>query len=741
MTIKYTNTIKKSALFLAIVAISGNLNAQVLEEVVVTATKRAQSMQDVPIAVTAMDERAIQEAGITDISGVALRTPGFSMGSYSAAQPLMYIRGIGSNERGAGGGESSVAVFLDNVYLNRASGAAAELFDLASVEVLRGPQGTLWGKNAAGGVVNMRSRRPSDTFETSLEGTVGNEGIWGVNGLVSGPLGDTVAGKIVLSRRERDAWFESSLDSSGDTGDLETNSARAQLLFNPSESFEGLFTVDYSKDERGGIGVNAQLITGGNPSPAQEAVNYFANLQPEIDFHESFLEEPGEQEVTNGGASLQLDWDIGDMTLTSITAYRESESDLLNSTVGTSLQTFPVLEVMQFTDEEAEMWTQELRLAGGGDSMTWQVGFYYLTEEIDRIEGGDFLVGPLAPLLSPALAPAIGLTLTDKVEQHAEIDSLAAFGQLTWSVTDNLDLTFGARYSEDEKDYENTGTAGIQLFVRENYDISTSESWENPTFNFVANYHFNDDSMVYFSTSTGFKSGGWGSISATEVAAETPFDEEEALNMEIGLKSMWLDNSLRLNAALFRTEYDDLQVVASFDDGVCTVCPISTVNAGEAEINGLELELTWAITDEFQLMGNYAYLDTEYTKFDSGSGLEAFEGNELRNAPENAFNLVGLYETTLATGGDLSFRAEYIYKDDTYQEPQNWEQSVKGSYDLWNLRLGYITENNNWEIAGWIKNAGDEEYLAHSYYQLGFGAVQFPALPRTYGATVTWRNF
>lgn len=720
----------------ALAALPTETSAQMLEEVVITATKRSASLQDVPIAVTAFNERTIEQAGITNVTGVALRTPGFNMGSYSAAQPLMYIRGVGSNERGAGGGEASVAMFVDGVYMSRAAGAAAEMFDMASIEVLRGPQGTLWGKNAIAGVINVKSRRPSmEGLETRLQGEVGNEGIWGINGMVNGPLGDTMAGKLTVSVKERDTWQDSVVDSKADTGDLESHSLRGQLLFAPTDTLEGLLSVDYSKDERGGLGINAQLLPGA--TPGGEPVNYFANLQPGIDYHETFIDLDGHQEVENSGISLQLDLDIGEMTLTSITAYRESETDMLNSSFGVGLSTFPVIAPDQFTDEESKMFSQELRLNGGGDNLEWTVGAYYFSDEIDRLEGADIHIGPLAPPLLGLPDFLVGLALTDQADQHAENESIAVFGELTWNATERLDLTFGARYSSEEKEYQTVGTGQAGLFVG-NFDVDTDESWSNPTYKFVANYHLNDESMLYGSVASGFKSGGWQQLALNETAAETPFDEETAVNYELGIKSQFMDNRIRLNAALFYTDYEDLQVAGSVDDG-SPIPPIITVNAGKAEISGLEMEFTWAVTEEFQLLANYAYLDTEYVEL--SDTLQPYEGNYLRNAPENAYNVTALYETVLSGGGELSFRYEYIYKDETEQEIQNWDQSRKPDYQLSNFRLGYTTADAAWEVAAWVKNAFDEEYLDHSYYLAGIGGIYFPAMSRTYGVTVTWANF
>jgi iron complex outermembrane receptor protein len=728
--------LRKSAVAVAVAAtvLSTQAYAQ-LEEVIVTATKRAESMQDVPIAVTAMDQRTIEQAGITNIEGVALRTPGFSMGSYNAATPLLFIRGIGSNGRGAGGGEASVATFVDSVYINRAAGVGTEMFDLASVEVLRGPQGTLWGKNASAGVVNIKTRRPNlEELELAVQSTVGNEGIFGANAMISGPLGDTVAGKLTAGYRERDPWFESVIASKGDTGDLEARSFRGQVLFTPTSDLEILLTADYGKDERGGVGINAQLSPD---ATLAEAVNFFANQQPKIDYHESFIPDAGYQDIESRGVSAQLDWGIGEMTLTSITAYREVETDLFYNVLGTGLETFPVMDVQGFNEDDSEMFTQELRLHGGSDNLIWTAGLYYYHEETDHIEGGNFLIGPLGPLAGLP-SSLIGLTLVDVTDQSNETDSYAGFGELVWTVMENLDLTFGARYSYEEKDFTNLGVCEFGGFVG-NYDVKEDENWDPPTYKFVANYTVNDDVMTYLSVASGFKSGGWQNLANTEEAARVAFDEETVVNYELGIKSMWLDNSVRFNAAVFQTDFDDLQVENPVSDCGQPICGTQKVNAEEAEIFGVEMELTWAITDEFQLMGNYAYLDTEYT--DLPEELAANEGNNMRLAPEHAYNIVALYETLLSGGGEVSFRAEYIYKDETEQDIQNRPQALKDDYELANFRLGYTTSDGNWEIAGWIKNAFDEEYLTHNFYNAGFGSFKYVALPQTYGVTVTWRNY
>jgi len=202
---------------------------------------------------------------------------------------------------------------------------------------------------------------------------------------------------------------------------------------------------------------------------------------------------------------------------------------------------------------------------------------------------------------------------------------------------------------------------------------------------------------------------------------------------------MLLDNRLRFNAAIFSTAYDNLQVLGSIEDGVCTICPLVTLNAGEAESSGVEVEATFLATQNLQFSFNYAYLDTEYTTLNT-EGLKAFEGNSLRNAPENAYNLAALYEKDLDNGAAFTARAEWIHKDIAYQSIQNREAGAIPEYDLGNLRLSYTSADEQWEVSGWVNNIADEEYLAHNYVQPGFGVLATAGMPRTYGLTLTWSS-
>ncbi|NIB41640.1 TonB-dependent receptor [Pseudomaricurvus alkylphenolicus] len=707
-----------------------------LEEVVVTAQKRAQDMQDVPIAVTAMSAEMIKQAGISDMKGIAVRTPGFSMGSFNPAQPQMFIRGIGSNGDGAGGGEQSVALFLDGVYINRSAGAGTELYDLESIEVLRGPQGTLWGKNAIAGAINLTSKRPSEELEASLEVGAGNYGLQSYRGMVTGPLAENINGKISFSRKNRDAYVDSVIDPDIETGDLDSGNVRAQVLVTPQDNLELLLTLDYGTDERSGSAVV--------PAGDQGLVGMFLQSPalPQTGFHENYLEDAGRTHVDAKGISLQVDWDNDFGTLTSLTAWRESATAMNQISLGTGITAFPVLTIDNFVKENSEMLSQEFRLAGEQGDLNWQAGIYYNNEKTNRTEGGAFTTAvDLGALFTGGGVVPLGTTIAlpdDFSIQGNETTSVAIFGQGTYSLTEDLDLTLGVRYTREEKDFTNVGTGGAGLYVLESYDVAVSETWTAPTYKLVVNYHVNDDTMVYLSAASGFKSGGFDGTASTGEGAATPFDEEQALNLELGFKSMLLDRRLRLNGALFNTQYEDLQILQTFPNG-SPVPPLQTKNAGEAVSQGIELEATLALTENLQLSATYAYLDTEYTQLDGN--LEPHEGNKLRNAPKHAYSLAALYDWDLESGGSVNARAEYVAKDQAYQDVQNVDYAAIPAYRVTNLRLTYVSPEEHWEVAGWINNAFDEEYYLHNYALAPFGAFHIPAMPRTVGVTATWNLF
>ncbi len=729
--------------------------SQGLEEVVITAQKRAQNMQDVPIAVTAMNAEMLAEAGITNVTGVAARTPGFSMGEFNPTQPQLYIRGIGSNGDGAASGEQSVAMFIDGVYVPRSAGTGLELFDIETIEVLRGPQGTLWGKNAIGGAINITTRKPSDALEMGVEFSAGDLGLKDFRGMVTGPLIDNLNGKLSINYKERDSYIDSVYDASVETGGLESRGLRGQLSWLASDSLEFLLTASYGDDERTQAAAMADMETGMMGAALQEAI---ADGLPEADFYENYLDIAGETSMQNQGLALQADWDLGEMTLTSITSYTENEASFYNNGFGVAPEIFynygffgvnsvgPLLagiESYNYMDEESSLFSEELRLAGQTDSLSWQTGVYFSIEDVDRTEGNlgrspMFIINRLGFAGALAYSPN-----DDRARQINTTTSYAAFGEITYSLSEKLDLTAGLRYTAETKDYENIGTTtsgnpGVPVLEMSYADEKT---WSSPTYKLVATYHATDDVMTYLSAATGFKSGGYGYVTPLGSTELAPFDEEQAINYEWGVKSTFLDGSLRMNAALFRTEYEDLQVLQQFPCEDCSIPPLVTKNAGEAISQGLELEMTYLLGEHLTFTGSYAYLDATYEELEGTLAVD--EGNTLRNAPKNAYTAAVNYETELGfgIGGSVRARLEYLHKEKAYQDTANYEYSAIPEYRVFNGRLAYTSEDGSWDLALWGQNLANEEYMLHNFSLPPLGAVHIAATPRTWGATVTWNYF
>ncbi len=738
-----TQVLRKTLLASAIALIATDVAAQALEEVVVTAQHREENLQDVPIAITAIGSEELRAADLSDVTAISTRTPGFSMGTFTPAQPQLFVRGVGSNGDGAAE-DQSVVMFVDGVYVGRTAGQVFDLFDLERVEVLRGPQGTLYGKNAAGGAINIVTQKPSQEFSAGLEISAGDLGYKSTRGKINGAISDTVAAKLSYTYKERDGYVKSIADPSLDNFNaFETKGFRAQFLGQPSDKMEWLLSVDYTNDQRVGPGRNVGTMLAQGQIVA-------ANPDYNPGFYENLHTKEPSADIKSKGVSLQMDWDLEGGNLTSITAYRKADSEVIDLSFGGAVEYIQLAEMDNGAVESSKQFSQELRYSADlYDNLFVQSGIYFLNEQVDRFEYNDVVcngvcvpgvtaqltaMGVPAELIPAYLANILPIVTTASTTQSNETKSYGIFSQATWTVNDRTDVTLGARYTRETKDITNVGVPeGLGFIVNEAFDIAANNSWNAFTPKLAVNYSLSEDVMSYASVSTGFKSGGYQGMATTAVAAQTPFNEETVLSYEAGIKGTLMDGSMRFNAAAFRSNYDDLQVlIQTVNNG--GPGPIVTQNAGEAVTQGLELETQWQMTEHFQLAATYAYLDTEYTRLDGT--LAVNEGNRLRNAPENAYSLSMIFDYPLANGG-LNARADFTHKDEAFQDITNSEAAKMTAYDLLNLRVAYES-NDGWEVAAWMKNATDEQYMLHNFtLNPGLSQGITPAAPRTVGLTAT----
>ena len=731
-----------------------------LEEVVVTAQRRAESLQDVPLAITAITGDELDAMGVDDIKGITERTPGFTMGSFNAGQPQLYIRGIGSNEDSPAG-DQSVIVFIDEVYIGRSAGMDLDLFDLERVEVLRGPQGTLFGKNVVGGAVSVVTSKPTDELDMRFELSAGDLDLRTARGLISGPIAENVYGKISFSSRKRDGYVDNRIDEfpqffpSGNDGDFEigdvdTNSLRGALRFTPTDRAEINLSANWSKMDQNGPPRHFVGPTG--PWFATEAAllpGYRGNI------HDVLQDDPGSSETDIWGVTARLDYDFDAFTFTSLTSFRDVDAEIDNLNFGgaeiadlrLSSGAAPVIlgGSNPYVDQ-SETFTHEFRVTSAGDSaIQWVAGVYYLEEDAYRNERAPIGVFAATPIGTLNVVPIID----GGNEMSNTTESYAVFGQLTWSITDALNLTIGARQTWEEKDATVTSTPNALSAVPQ-FTLDLEDDWSSLTPKLSVDYQINEDAMVYFSYSEGFKSGGFPGGGANELIASTGFDQEEAKLYEIGTKTEWLDSRLRLNVAAFYTDYTDLQILQLLvpdDADPNSPGSLITQNAADAEIQGLEVEFSILPGENWLIQGSYTYLDTEFSDFFIPSGFRSpggappadRTGNELRNAPENAYNILVRYEMPFDNGMNLRLQADYRHKDEVFQDPDVLEFAAVPEYDVLDLRASLNFGGGHWTVTGWVKNATDEEYFLHNFPLQGSG-VATPALPRTWGVTVNWQN-
>ena len=699
----------------------------------VTAERRAENLQDVPNAVTALSQTGIERADIHDLTDIATRIPGLTFSPFSPGQNIVALRGASSNDDGAGT-DNSIAVFVDDVYLGRVSNINPELFDIERIEVLRGPQGTLYGKNTIGGAVNVVSTRPNlEELEGRVRITVGNYERRDIAGLVSGPLGEHWAAKLSFSYRKRDGWVDNVyLDK--DQKDDDIQAVRGQLLYS-ADVFEALFSADFNRLDVEDM-ARTPIATGEQGDPAFWAANVpgsYADLCTGRGARCSAGPIDGYAERDAWGVSMKLDWDFAAGEFLAITAYQENEADWNMDSTGTPVSPLPPL-FNQINDDildKTEQFTQEFRwVASVGDRLDYVAGLWFLSEETDRTECFD------NDVLPSDCTPTADGGATDWYRQVNQTTSYAGFGQLDWRLADRWELTVGGRYSHEKKEIDNDAIAGDFVVINQTFSNSVSETWSAFTPKVALAYRPAANATVYGAVSWGFKSGGF-AAAPQGIEFTEPLDQEEALNYELGFKADLGDN-FRLNAALFFTEYQDLQIQTF---GPLTAAAafgtFQTFNAGDAEIYGIELEATWIVTDRLTVSGFYAYQNSEFGDTDiPGTAFPDQSGQNLIRAPENKFNLNVDYIQPLANGAELALNLSWRYTGDQRGELEPW--AIQPEFDLFDARLNWTSRDDALEVALWGRNLADEEYISH-LYTIASSVVAVHGNPRMYGATLTYR--
>ncbi|WP_237067470.1 TonB-dependent receptor [Microbulbifer guangxiensis] len=687
-----------------------------LEEVTVTAQRKSQNLQSVPIAVSAFSGEAMERGNMLNVEDVSAMTPGFSLSSYNPVTPQPYIRGVGTNSSSVGD-DASVGVFIDEVYAGRAGGYRADMFDVQRVEVLRGPQGSLYGRNVAGGAINVITNSPTDSFEAKTKLTYGNYNLAELRGMVSGPLADNVNGRIAVSHRQRDGWIEN-VATGNELANQDNLSARGKLDITLGDNTDLLLSADYAQDEL--IGSGARAIDG-----YQEIFGTAHPTESDADQVDLFLDGYADRDMH--GVSAKLTHAIGEMDLVSITAYRAQEYAFADDLLGRYLAPANAA-LTNDAMEESSQFTQELRLQSSTDKLDWTAGVYFFQEEVDRVESFD------STLVYETLGLGdLGLASRPVWDASNETTSYAAFGEATYLFTPAWSATLGGRYTYDKKDFASTATGAPDLFgfLAEDYAVTADKSWSKFTPKATVTYTTENADIVYVTVSEGYKAGGFNGIAATEQGATVAFNPENATNYEFGFKSSLLDQRVRLNGAVFYLDYTDLQ---SFTVDLETGQVKTTT--GDAEIKGMELEATAYLTEGLRVGLNYGYTDSEYVRFDARPEIV---GNSLARTPEQTVSGNINYEWLLDSGSAIIFNANAMYQDEVFYSVENTAAAGDDARTLVNVNATW-DNYDGLEVSLWGKNLTDEEYRAHSFEQSGM-AFYIPGEPLTWGVSVTREFF
>ncbi|MEW5249847.1 TonB-dependent receptor [Microbulbifer sp. 2201CG32-9] len=843
-------------------AFGSGVHAAEIEEVVVTAQKRAENLQDVPIAISAFTGENLNDLGVENLTDLGKFTPGVEMNNDTPLQPTYNVRGIQTGDFTVGS-DPAVAVYVDGVYASRGAGAEVPLTDIERVEVLKGPQGTLFGRNATGGAIHIITKKPQAGNETELSLTAGNFGRQSSDLLLNYQLADNLYGRATLSSNRRDGWADN-LAGGFSAGDQDSQTYRVALLWEPGDNTEVLWRANYGVLDQGSALRSSVVPSLQERDGGTDVFGDYALDTPTIEDRDAW------------GTSLTITRDFDNFTFTSITAYSAFDAHLQQDEDGTAQADYMFGSAN--LDDQSQ-FSQEFRFNGATDNLKWTLGASYSQEKLEHLTEAFFTTGSLESfavyegvqatseglnlttteledlavatrtqlaqaglegfavsnfvydlllgtgLLDAAMADGLGpLGLTaanlsredivtqlmggiapwvagdnpwnENVLNTGDYRSAAIYGDFTWSLTDKMDLTVGARYTADKKDftietaYQNLlpitlgGTTGLvdengdpltitipvevqpgvivpvnvnslplpQVALQQPFglafynngqpslDSKLSDSWSDISGRIVLDYRWNDDVMTFVSLANGFKAGGFNSLNFGP-GVDASFDQENVVNLELGLKSSLFDNRVRFNASVFSYQYDNLQEL----DLVGAPIPSYNLRNADAEGTGAEIELQWAATDNLFIAGNYSYLDTEFTRYQIIEAIGETEadsrvGQPRVSTPENKLNLMAEYTVPMNSGAEVRLRADYNWTDERIGSITDPARIID-DYQLVNLRAAWNSASDRYSAALWMQNATDED-IAGGFGGTGAAIGASPGwryLPRTYGADFTVR--
>jgi len=720
-------------------------------DIVITAQRREQRLQDVPTAVTALGADLFAKGGVgRSASEILTYVPNASAGTQQHGRPRWWIRGVGAGQQQLDL-SNPVGFYLDDIYISNASATGLPLFDLERVEVLRGPQGTLWGKNTTGGAINVISKRPSfnpgddDNYIKADYGTYQDKTIEGGVGTVFSPR---LAGRFSFHVEDRNGRFLNRFTGEKDNA-IYDSLFRGQLLAKPTDTLEVLLSGHYRRYKTDGT-----YWTSASYAPTGVFRNGFA---PSTDMDEVETNAPEFSRTTQYGGSLHVNWELGELTFAAITGYERF------GTRGPNDSDYTPLEISRgYQDATSRQWTQEFRLSSPQqDKFNWIAGLYYFNEKIGASNFSarlpDGTISARAGSTSPA---AYSGTFYDH-----KAESGAIFGSGTYDFTDALKITAGARYTRETKtlDFERvasvapsfsntvhwwdsyTGTiGGIGTFSGD-----LKKTWNAFTYDVTPSWKIDRNNLAYVKFSHGVKSGGFNTAATLPIALQT-VRPEKLDAYEIGYKSTWFDGLLTFNATAFHYDYKDVQVnVVGPNPGAVGGATVSYLqNAAKAKSDGGEIELDLRPIENLHLNGAVGILYTKYKELQVANGGANLSGAQFVRAPHLTLNGGASYAIPLANQGRVELAADARYTSLQYyyitpQDTVNRYLLDQPGYTIANARISYTAPNDRWTLTAYVNNFLDTNYRNHSLPIGGSAAITGDVTqwgdPRTWGGSFTFR--
>lgn len=723
----------------------------ILEEILVTAQKRTESLQDVPVSVNTVSGLKIADTGISNLEDMTTLVPNLTM-NQTGIGTVVAIRGIGSGINQ--GFEQSVGQYIDGIYYGRAQLARAPFLDLAQVEVLRGPQGILFGKNSIAGAISMQTAKPTDSFEGSLTALYEpNHGETDLRLVVSGPLNDDISGRLAILDRSIDGYYTNTALNRTES-DETIKAYRGSIYWTPNNNLSLLLKAETATfDVKGRFleAVNAVELPGGTPyaSVLSLLTGGAYTLETQQNFTRSANGDSSDNNTDN--ITLNLEYAFGEHTLNWISGYNAYDYLELCDCDFTGAPIFN-----GYLTEDFDQLSQEIRLTSPVDqTISYILGGFYQTSDLAFSDSVDIPTDSILPL---ALNNLVGPTLASLTPGAAtrrnftqDNDVWALFAQATWNINNAWRLTLGGRYTSERKSATReqfhitpTGTRLPEgapsdpyniifgLFYFEPYDlISAKRSEESFTPVITLQHDLSPDTMLYATYTTGFKAGGFDARSnanpdplvvnalragVLDIIGVFEYDDEKTKSVELGGKFTFADGAAELNAAIYRMEFDNLQT-SQFDG----VLGFNVTNAGKATSQGLELDARWALTSHTTLSGSLAYLDFAYDQFPNAQcyfgetpnssaypGLCDRAGQRREFTPEYQAAVSLNYQRPITSALELRALLDLTYSDDYFSSPTNDPNLLQDSYTKVNLRLGLGAVDGRWEVALVGKNLTDE---------------------------------